>query len=288
MQNPAVVSGLQPNSGPLSGATEVTVLGTNFFNGPGLACQFKGTVEREVKAVWKSSTWIMCVTPPVASRLEVKVEITNNGQDFTSSGVIYTFQTAALALGLQPSTGPVQGRIRITVAGAHFAHAPQLTCRFAQAAAPALTLINSTAIVCGVPTSSTATCVEVSISNNGVDFSGNLLQFCYIGRFNTACKVAPDVQASFLIRMCFDPRCHGSYTNPAFLRTAKWFHEGHGTWLRLHRHRFRSNRSLFLLLWGQDRRDTQDSSKHPVRLKIIVQHTCSSYTMAFSCGRRRR
>jgi hypothetical protein len=191
MLGPAFVAGLQPNSGPLSGGTELTVLGRNFFNGPGLSCQFVGTVQREMKAVWKSSTWIMCLTPPVATRLDVVVEISNNGQDFTENGVVYTFKTAALVLGVQPSTGPVQGHTRITLAGAHFANAPQFTCRFAEAASPALSVINSTAAVCGVPAASAAACVAVSVSNNGVDFSGNLIEFCYIGtRLYTFCAVA--------------------------------------------------------------------------------------------------
>lgn len=215
------------------------MLGTNFFNGPGLSCQFVGTVKREVKAVWKSSTWIMCVTPPVASTLKIKVEVTNNGQDFTNNGVVYTFQTAALVLGMQPSTGPVQGRIRVTVTGAHFTHAPQLSCRFEQTVAPALTLINSTAAVCGVPTSSVAECVEVAISNNGVDFSGNLLHFCYIGRrcpsmVGPLCKSSSQRALLSTHQYSICRRQHGRCSNPAFLWTTQWQHIDHHPRLRVH------------------------------------------------------
>ena len=157
------------------------MLGSGFLNGPGISCQFVGATSRQVFAVWKSSSWIMCVTPPVDSKLLVKVEFSNNGQDFTADGISFTYRSAAVPLEILPSTGPVQGQNRITIVGAHFADAPQFTCKFSDISVPVLSVINSTAAVCGVPSAAQVGCVGFSASNNGVDFSNNLIQFCYIG-----------------------------------------------------------------------------------------------------------
>lgn len=172
------MASLQPNSGPLSGGTEVSVIGSGFLNAPGIRCQFE---DRQAFAVWKSSSWIMCVTPPMDTSLLITVEFSNNGQDYTTDGVTFTYKSAAVTLQLRPSMGPTRGQTRVTLVGAHFAHAPQFACKFADITVPALAVVNSTAAVCGVPASAKVECVGFSASNNGVDFSSNLLLFCYIG-----------------------------------------------------------------------------------------------------------
>ncbi len=194
----AHVASLQPNSGPLPGGTEVSVLGTGFLNAPGISCKFEA---RQANAVWKSSSWVMCVTPPMDANLFITVEISNNGQDYTIDGVTFTYKSAAVTLQLRPSTGPTKGQTRVTLVGAHFAHAPQFTCKFSDITVPALAVVNSSAAVCGVPASAKVECVGFSASNNGVDFSSNLLLFCYIGNhsFDVSKPLCPPAPP-FLVR----------------------------------------------------------------------------------------
>jgi hypothetical protein len=186
----ANVASLQPNSGPLHGGTEMTMLGTGFLNTAAMSCQFGAEEKRMVKALWKTSTWVMCITPPVAKNLGVTVEYSNNGHDFTNDGLIYTYAPSPVALELRPSTGPVQGHTRITLVGVHFVDSPHFTCKFGGVSAPAHSLTNSSFAECWVPTSSTATCMDFSASNNGLDFSGNVLHFCFIGAIE-AIKIQP-------------------------------------------------------------------------------------------------
>ena len=80
----------------------MTVLGTGFMNAGGISCRFIDDLStgenRQVHAVWKTGTWIMCVAPPVKINLLVTVEVSNNFQDFTVDGVTYTFEPAAVLL----------------------------------------------------------------------------------------------------------------------------------------------------------------------------------------------
>ena len=162
----------------------MTVLGTGFMNAGGISCRFIDDVitgeNRQVHAVWKSGTWIMCVAPLVKLNLLVTVEVSNNFQDFTVDGLTYTFEPAAVLLELQPSIGPIQGKHSITVYGMHFNNAPLFTCKFEHLLMPAV-VKNSNEAICGVPPSSKAACISLSASNNGVDFTNNGLKYCYIG-----------------------------------------------------------------------------------------------------------
>jgi hypothetical protein len=69
------------------GGTVVTVTGTNFVNSPNLRCRFD---QLEGNGTFLSASTVRCVSPEHVIAT-VPVEISNNNQDFTRSGVGYRF-----------------------------------------------------------------------------------------------------------------------------------------------------------------------------------------------------
>jgi hypothetical protein len=83
------VTTLLPTSGPVAGGTRVTVFGTNFINSAQLYCRFFGIVHRP--ATWISATKLECTSLTVFSATQLALEVSNNNQDFTNDGVLYTY-----------------------------------------------------------------------------------------------------------------------------------------------------------------------------------------------------
>lgn len=66
----------------------VTVIGTNFVRSYGLFCRF-GTEARA--ATYDSAVQLRCEAPPVASNGSVALEISNNNNDYTASGLFFDY-----------------------------------------------------------------------------------------------------------------------------------------------------------------------------------------------------
>ena len=89
------VSQLVPNEGLAVGQIPVFVRGKHFLNTSSLTCRFGNS--RLSRAVYISSTLLSCIAP---SRLAigrnvtgvVAVDVSNNGNDFTHSGVLFTYR----------------------------------------------------------------------------------------------------------------------------------------------------------------------------------------------------
>jgi len=163
-EDPAL-SRITPVSGPaVASGTPVTVYGNGFVNTTLLVCRFGGSV---VPAVYKSSHEVLCYTPPLhpnsgglswtalseqrsrhpdpftgsnllfptahfyplyLCRL-VGVEVSNNGQDFTDSGITYLYQADARVHSVSPSQGLDVGNTAIFVRGENFVNTTALRCR---------------------------------------------------------------------------------------------------------------------------------------------------------------
>lgn len=155
----AVVTMVQPDTGPTRGGTAVRVYGVNFAKTTTMYCRFGGT--SQTMAEFVSSQVVICVSPPVPVgtgpvHLEVSdyrilrssighsVDIqdtdsaevlppadavddptlwTNNGVEF-----MYTADTEILAI--FPSSGPSSGGTRLSLTGSGFRDLPGLRCRF--------------------------------------------------------------------------------------------------------------------------------------------------------------
>ena len=176
----AAVTGLSPKHGPRTGATEVTVTGTNFRADSGeMRCRFGGVDATEVRAV--SNNTVVCVAPALPSGSAVgwvPVEVSNNGGvDFTQSGLQYLFVEAARVDYVYPESGPESGGTLLMVGGANFYSAPDLRCHFFAAgsnttfalgpgSSTSATWISSSAITCPSPVNRPET-VRVAVSSNG-------------------------------------------------------------------------------------------------------------------------
>lgn len=90
LASPTVTS-LLPPLGPSTGSTLVTVTGTNFISNSGITCKF-GTAAA-VSAAWRSASLLECVSPSGSSG-SVAVEVSNNGQDYSSNAVQFVYYCA--------------------------------------------------------------------------------------------------------------------------------------------------------------------------------------------------
>ena len=86
-QENLAVTGVVPRSGLDMGNTPVFVMGTNFVNSISLSCVFGKEI---VQATFLTSTSLMCVSPPQPVS-NVFLEVSNNGEDFTSDRFIFGY-----------------------------------------------------------------------------------------------------------------------------------------------------------------------------------------------------
>ena len=88
-----------------------------------LRARFNAT---SVPLAWASSSELRCVAPPHAAGV-VSVEVTQNEQQHTASGVRFEYEDAG-AIRIDPTSGPVRGGTMVLVRGAgHVGAAPALS-----------------------------------------------------------------------------------------------------------------------------------------------------------------
>ena len=239
-----VMTTMEPIAGPATLAgTRVRITGAGFMNTTLLSCKFGDTA---VPAVFVSSTTIFCETPspteglfyqsltwqenlvvdpstgskmlfptsnlyPWFYSVLVDVDVTNNGQDYTSSGLRFLYQEDAHVTDLAPKSGHDVGTTPIFVVGRHFVNVTTLRCRIGHNTALG-TYISPNMVVCFQPFQSAIEPkhgqhrhgllrrqnfghadaavtsvlspgnVVVEVSNNGFDFSSNQVLFNYLSQ----------------------------------------------------------------------------------------------------------
>lgn len=155
----AVVTMVQPETGPTRGGTAVHVYGANFANTTMMRCRFGGTSQTVAEFV--SSEDVICVSPPVPVgtgpvHLEVSdhrmvpsssghtvdiqdvddaeilypVDSVDDPTLWTNNGVEFLFTVDAEVLAVFPSSGPSSGGTRVSLTGSGFQNLPGLRCRF--------------------------------------------------------------------------------------------------------------------------------------------------------------
>ncbi len=155
------VTSLSVTSGPSSGGTGVTVLGSEFQ--PGATVRFGGT---SAAVTFKSSTELQTVTPAHTSGI-VDVVVTNpspDSQAATRSGA-FTFANAVTITSVSPANGPPTGGTAVTIAGAAFVSGA--TVQFGGVAAPTVNVVNSSTINATTPSGSGT--VNLTVINPGND-----------------------------------------------------------------------------------------------------------------------
>ena len=218
----ASISSFLPSVGPLTGSTEVTLRGTNFFNAPGISCEFFAI--GAVPAWWISSSLVVCLSPP-SSEPVVQVEFSNNGVDYTGNRLKFHYSLSALPLSLIPSIGLKEGNFFISIVGNNFVNFTTFRCRIdgtyvissvfneslALAKLPPRTRLDSLA---SMNAYEGPDCVRLDCSNNNVEFlPQDGLSFCYFGRL-------PNNSRSLLTIL---HRCCTDLEHPTFWRSSCWW-----------------------------------------------------------------
>jgi hypothetical protein len=165
-----------PSLGSTAGGTPVIITaveGSTFLRAGVTACRFGGVLTHaEVLA----PDQLMCLTPPGIQR-SVTLEVTENGQDFTSSGLNFTYVTPPEILSLSPDAGVSEGGTVVRVLGTGFQAGSSLAqCRFGDIAVPA-TVISPEEAECVTPAVDGAGEMPVSFSVNRVEFVESELVF---------------------------------------------------------------------------------------------------------------
>ncbi|KAG3227824.1 hypothetical protein PC129_g1619 [Phytophthora cactorum] len=100
--------------------------------------------------------------------VKVAVEVSSNGQDFSSSGNVYHYTPTPDVYSLEPNHGPVQGGTEVVVTGINFQNSSSLRCKFGERVTAAATFLNSTQFTCVSPSGFNEGDVYVEITNHGL------------------------------------------------------------------------------------------------------------------------
>ena len=130
--------GALPASGTSAGGTVVELRGRGLLEAPHLQCRF-GDVAVEATAVassWhveanrlQSVTTMVCAPSPAAAAAIVPLEISLNAQDFTSSGLRFTYLSMPPLIAFVPLLGPTLGGTYLSFLHARDPAASEYACR---------------------------------------------------------------------------------------------------------------------------------------------------------------
>eukprot|EP00940_MAST-03C_sp_MAST-3C-sp2_P001609 g1609.t1 len=136
---PESVESILPSFGPIMGGTSVTIRGNNFIRSENVRCRFgNASFGITTRAVVESASSLSCSSPAwfelsgtvITSDERVGVSVANNGVDFRSNGVQFTFTAVEEILSVYPSRGSQNGGTEITIRGRNFIDTDTSFCRF--------------------------------------------------------------------------------------------------------------------------------------------------------------
>ena len=139
------VTNVNPNTGPPSGGTSVTITGTNFSGAT--AVRFGSNAAGSFTV--NSATQITATSPAGIGTLDVTVT-TAAGTSATSSADRFTYAPVPTVTNVNPNTGPPSGGTSVTITGTNFSGATAV--RFGSNAAGSFTVNSATQITATSPT----------------------------------------------------------------------------------------------------------------------------------------
>merc|ERR1712185_281718 len=171
------VSEVVPSSGPVSGGTRVSVLGARFRESATLRCRFEASgATAAARRVGVGQ--LECASPPSSGAGSRRVEVSVNGQQFSSSGVAFTYRPSAAVSSVWPVRGASEGGTPVTVLGGGFSSSAEgsgaLRCRF-NATVVVASYVSESALVCNATASWGHASVEVS--TNGREYTSSGVRF---------------------------------------------------------------------------------------------------------------
>ena len=194
--NPMVsVSSLYPNSGPVSGGTNLKVEGYFWLDGS-FACTFwsDDLVNYFTLATMKSETELSCTVPPShdekADKVPFSISVIYEGKIYDSGDLrdtFFSYDEGVFILGIVPSSGPQTGGTKINLKGANFVNSSSLTCRFLFGdiyMRSLATFLSTQSLSCITPPifmeeSDSKAITQIDISSNGIDFSNSCINFWF-------------------------------------------------------------------------------------------------------------
>ena len=165
----ATIHRLEPTSGPSGGGTAVRVLGENFRLGVKTTCRF-GDIVLEADVI--DETTILCASTPAVmfkGVIDVKVQF-DDGMHTPTSQFLY-YEPSQIEW-IEPSTGSEHGGTVVTIRGTGFRQTEDLRCKFDSVVVMS-EWIDSTTVHCKTPSHAIGH-VDLSISNNAIDFGANI------------------------------------------------------------------------------------------------------------------
>ena len=161
---------LFPLRGTTMGGTELKVVGRNFVDSKELSCRFKSTsstVEARIQARWESTSMLFCITPQLPPGY-YRVEISNNGDDFTNDRVLFQTYPENKLLTVHPPSGSIFGGFEVFLEGSNFDHSSSALCSFGNMLVP-VAYVTPSNVSCVAPPHQEGV-VSVGYSFNGVGF----------------------------------------------------------------------------------------------------------------------
>ena len=187
----AEVHRVHPVLGLRSGGTLVTLYGSGLVEASASRCRF---AEVAVPARLLSAGQLECTAPLPASSGYVALEVSTNGRDFSSSGLLFHFVDTPLLASVEPPFGPTAGGTLLLLHGRHFSHRAaqllSLSCKFNSTALVSGFWLSAERIYCLCPRSSRGT-IAVEVANVPPAFSLQRASFTY-GPISVD-KVSPSV-----------------------------------------------------------------------------------------------
>jgi hypothetical protein len=158
---PPSLSSLNPDNGPTTGGTFVTLTGSDFTDLGTTSVTFGGSAASNVTVV--STTTITCTTP-AHSAGTVDVEVTNLfGSDTLPNS--YTYGSPPTVDSVVPNEGSVDGGTSVVITGSEFTNTADTTVTFGGTGATNVFVVNSTTISCDTPAHA-AGAVDVVVTNS--------------------------------------------------------------------------------------------------------------------------
>jgi FtsP/CotA-like multicopper oxidase with cupredoxin domain len=149
-----VVTGINPSSGPTSGGTFVTIIGSNFSTTPGATLvKFGANVATSISCI--NSTTCTATNPAGSGIADVIVTVGGQSSAISNADKFTYIAPIPAVTGISPSSGPVDGGTIVTITGTNFSTSGTLI-KFGANTATNVSCSNST------------TCTAVSPVGSGI------------------------------------------------------------------------------------------------------------------------
>jgi hypothetical protein len=164
------ITSMSTNVGPVSGGTQVTLVGTGFTGVgcspsiPNLGVYFGGALATSCNVI--SDTQMIVVSPPgsiLVPTVQVTVKSATGTSPFTTAAN-FTYQGGPIITAINPASGPPQGGAVVTITGAGFQAGATVT--FGGVAAPFVTFGSSSQLQVTAPAGTGTVHVVVSVAGS--------------------------------------------------------------------------------------------------------------------------